>query len=145
MSHPYIVVIDDNPADIELLRIALNQREEPYELVALTDGEEALNYVKQRDKADSETSPCVILLDYHLPKHDGREVLAALKREPELKRVHVLMLTSGGVRPQEQAEIESMDVDFRLKPREFSEVLQLATDILSICKNTAAVPAKVIV
>ncbi|MBV8847647.1 MAG: response regulator [Bryobacterales bacterium] len=138
MSQPYIVIVEDNPADIELLRIALDHHREPYELVALTDGEEALRFVKERSPANLEPEPCIILLDFHLPKLDGPEVLAAVKREPSLRHVHVMMLTSGGVRPQEQARVESMGATFRLKPRNFSEVLALAADILALCKGVAS-------
>jgi len=137
MSHPYIVIVDDNPADIELLRIALDQHGESYQLAALTDGEEAVRFVKERSPANREPDPCVILLDFHLPKLDGPEVLAAVKREPSLRHVHVMMLTSGGVRPQEQVKVENMGATFRLKPRNFAEVLALAADVLRLCKGTA--------
>jgi CheY-like chemotaxis protein len=135
MSRPYIVVIDDNPADVELLRIALDEHGEPYELVALTDGEEALRFVTGRYGEVRDPEPCAILLDFHLPKYSGLEVLAAVKREPSLRHVHVVMLTSGGVRPQEQAKAEDMGAIFRLKPRQYSEVMELAKDVLTLCKT----------
>lgn len=143
MSNPYIVVIDDNSADIELLRIALNQRGEPYELVTLEDGEAALEFVQDRYSKMAEPQPCLILLDFHLPKHDGLEVLAAVKREPRLRHVDVMMLTSGGVRPQEQAEAERRGAIFRLKPGSFAEVVQLAEEILDLCKGSTLVSAEV--
>jgi CheY-like chemotaxis protein len=133
MSIPYIVIVDDNPADIELLRFALNEVGEPYDLVALQDGAEALQFVQERYLEISEPHPCVVLLDFHLPKYDGLEVLAALKRQPSLRHIHVVVLTSGALRPTDEAKIQSLGALFREKPRHYSEVLLLAADILELC------------
>jgi CheY-like chemotaxis protein len=135
MNLPHIVIIEDNPADIELLRMALDDLGVPHELSALQDGGEALHFVQERYAGSREPDPCVILLDFHLPKYDGLEVLAAVKRQPNLSHVHVVVLTSGGVRPQDEAKILSMGALFRQKPRHYSEVLQLAADVLELCAN----------
>lgn len=136
MNKPLIVFIEDNPGDIELLRMALEQQNAPYELIALADGAEALRFVSEFHSATREPQPCVILLDVHLPKYDGLEVLAALRRQERLRNVHVVMLASGGVRNSEQIRIQHLDAQFRQKPRTFREVEQLAIDVLDLCKRT---------
>jgi CheY-like chemotaxis protein len=135
MSKPHILTIEDNPLDVELLRMALDRLAEPYELIVLPDGAEALGYVRQHHSRAPEAEPCVILLDIHLPKYDGLEVLEALKREPGLREIGVVVLTSGAVRSREEARIESMGAVLRQKPRDFTECLELAADVMDLCKS----------
>jgi len=75
-----IVVIEDNPADVDLLRYALDRQGEAYELEVLGDGEQALQFVHEHRTGKRDPEPCVIILDLHLPKYDGLEVLRAIKK-----------------------------------------------------------------
>lgn len=134
MSKPHILIIEDNPLDIEVLRLALDRLAEPYELIVLADGAEALRFVRKHH-AGQEPEPCVILLDMHLPKYDGLEVLEALKNEPGLREIYVVMLVSGAVRSQEKARIESLGATLREKPRDFTECLELAADAMDMCRG----------
>lgn len=136
MNEYHVVMMEDNPLDVDLLRMALDRQGEPYTLTVISDGAEALRFIYERHAAIPRGEPCVILLNVHLPKYDGIEVLAALKHEPHLRHVQVVMLSSGDVRPKEEFEIENWGAIFRRKPREFSEVLELAADVLEICKKT---------
>ena len=135
MSKPQILVVEDNPGDVEILKIALNRQNEPYELVVLSDGAEALRYMEERHSGPAEPEPCVVLLDVHLPKYDGLEVLAALRRDAKLRHVQVIMLASAAVLPREEASIRHMDAMFRTKPRTFHEVLELAAEVMEVCKK----------
>lgn len=135
MSKPCIVTAGDNPRDAELLRLALDRRGEAYELVALSDGAEALRFLVHTNTGVPEPRPCVILIDVHLPKFDGLDVLAAVRREPTLKHVHVVMLASGAVRREESVRMQSLDAIFREKPRHFSEVLDLASAVMDLCRQ----------
>ena len=135
MNRPFIVIIEDNPAEVELVRMALDQSREAYALVVLPDGAEALRFVSERHAGIREPEPCVMLLDVHLPKYDGVEVLAAVRREPHLRSVHVIMLASGSVRREVEAKIQRLGAIFRQKPRSFSEVNQLAEDVLELCRK----------
>jgi len=90
---PKIMVVEDSPADVLLLRHALDQHGEPYELAVLRDGAEALQFVAAQWQSPQESAPCVIVLDLHLPKHDGLSVLAALRREPGLSHIRVVALS----------------------------------------------------
>ena len=139
MSKPQILIIEDNPADVELLRLALDELEEPNELVVLRDGAEALDFVKDRRSGINEPDLCAILLDLYLPKYDGMEVLAALKREPTLRDIRVVVLTSTLVTRQYEEKIKDLGAALRLKPRNYSEVLELAKYVLEVCKGPVAV------
>ena len=80
--------------------------------------------------------PCVILLDLHIPKHDGLEVLRALRQSRELSHIHVLV-TTNSASPQEQAELRKMGVDYRLKPKDLGEFDKLARDLVTFCSDPA--------
>jgi len=136
MSKPRIVIVEDNPGDVDVLRIALDQQEDDYELMVLRDGAEALQYVEDLSSRLGEAEPCAMLLDVHLPKYDGLEVLEAVKNAPGLRHVHVIMLASGGtVLPREEATIRKWDAIFREKPRSFTEVVELAGQVMDLCKH----------
>lgn len=137
MSKPHILIVEDNPLEVELLRMALDRLAEPFELIVLADGAEALHYVRQHHAGVPEPDPCVILLDIHLPKYDGLEVLEALKSEPGLREIGVVVMASGAVRGREEARIKSMGATLRQKPRDFTECLQLAADAMDLCRGMA--------
>ncbi len=88
-----ILVIEDNPADIYLLRHALDQHGDDYQMEILEDGEEAIEFVNNQ-RSSPEPKPCVIVLDLHLPKHDGKAVLEAIRSQPLLANIQVVALTS---------------------------------------------------
>jgi CheY-like chemotaxis protein len=89
MSRPKILAIDDSSTDIELLRFALDRQGEEYELEVLRDGAEALEFIREHRTGTREPEPCVIVLDIHLPMHDGMEVLKAVRLEPALTHIQM--------------------------------------------------------
>ncbi|MCB9800135.1 MAG: response regulator [Candidatus Omnitrophica bacterium] len=82
-----ILLVDDDPADVELTREALRDAKVLIRMDVASDGEEALQYL-------AGNKPSLILLDLNLPKKDGREVLAEIKKNPELMRIPVIVLTT---------------------------------------------------
>jgi CheY-like chemotaxis protein len=135
MTKAQILIVQDDPADIDLLRLALEQHREPYDLTILRDGAEALQFVTDRRWGIQEPHPCVILLNLYLPKYDGMEVLEAVRRAPNLGHVQVVMLTSTRVPPWEGAKIENMGAFLWQKPLDFSEVLEFTGFVLQLCKT----------
>jgi two-component system, chemotaxis family, response regulator Rcp1 len=137
-----IVMVEDNAADVFLLRHALDQHREDYILDVLRDGEEAIGFVAHLRSADSDAEPCVIVLDLHLPKHDGTAVLKTIRQEPALASVHVVALTTIAS-PKDEQEVRDLGVRlYRSKPTQVDEWVKLAGEILQICKEqTGAVYA----
>jgi CheY-like chemotaxis protein len=136
---PTILVIDDNSADIFLLRHGLDQQGEPYQLEILADGPAALRFIDEHRTGWREPNPRVILLDLQLPKHNGLKVLRAIKREPVLAHIQVLVLTSFAS-PIEETNIRSMGAFCRVKPVSLSGYEELAVEVLEICKGSAPEP-----
>ncbi len=91
-----ILLVEDNPNDIELTLTALSGNRLANEVVVVRDGEEALDYLYRRGifQLRMVGNPVVVLLDLKLPKVDGLEVLATLKSDPELRMIPVVILTS---------------------------------------------------
>src|ERR1700739_1848296 len=91
-----ILMVEDDPKDVELSMTALEDYNLVNEVVVARDGEEALDYLFCRGKFQDRSSdnPAVILLDLKLPKVDGLEVLREIKSDAKLKMIPVVVLTS---------------------------------------------------
>lgn len=89
-----ILLIEDNPGDIELTKESLIERKIKNKLTVISDGEEALNYLYQREEYVNATLPDIILLDLNLPKISGREILKSIKSDPQRASIPVVILSS---------------------------------------------------
>jgi CheY-like chemotaxis protein len=91
-----VLLVEDDPNDVELTLAALAENGFTNEIFVVTDGEEALDYLYRRGTYVSreEGNPIVVLLDLKLPKVDGMEVLKQVKADPDLKIIPVVVLTS---------------------------------------------------
>jgi two-component system, chemotaxis family, response regulator Rcp1 len=89
-----ILMVEDNPGDVRLTQEALKESKLRNYLALARDGEEALAYLNREGPYANVTRPDLILLDLNLPKIDGREVLAIIKADPELRRIPVVVLTT---------------------------------------------------
>lgn len=100
MSHPLpgkpieILLVEDNPGDVRLTQEAFKEGKVRNNLNVVSDGVEALAFLRREDKYADASRPDVILLDLNLPKKDGREVLAEIKDDPDLRRIPVVVLTT---------------------------------------------------
>jgi len=88
-----ILLVEDNPGDVRLIKEALKEGKIHVDMDAVQDGVEALAYLRQKGKYVKAPRPGLILLDLNLPKKDGREVLAEIKTDEDLKRIPVIILT----------------------------------------------------
>lgn len=89
-----ILYVEDNPADVRLTQEALKENKVRNNLYIAKDGEEAMEFLHQRGRHRSAPRPDLILLDLNLPRKDGREVLAEIKRDPKLTSIPVVVITS---------------------------------------------------
>ena len=86
--------MEDNPGDVELVQRALRESNYHYELMVVTDGEEAMALLRRESSYSETPRPDLVLLDLNLPKKDGREVLAEVKADPDLQTMPVVVLTT---------------------------------------------------
>jgi two-component system, chemotaxis family, response regulator Rcp1 len=89
-----ILLVEDNPGDVRLTIEALREGKVRNNLSVSPDGVEALALLRRQGHYAQASRPDLILLDLNLPKKDGREVLAEIKADPELRRIPVVVLTT---------------------------------------------------
>lgn len=89
-----ILMVEDNPGDVELAREALSECALRKNLTVAEDGEEGLSLLRREGRYHHAARPDLIILDLNLPTIDGREVLAEIKSDPSLYRIPVVILTS---------------------------------------------------
>ena len=97
MTHKEILLVEDNPDDVELTRIAFSEAKVANHLVVAHDGAEALDYLFARGAhagRDPDALPSIVLLDLNLPKVDGREVLQAIRGNELTRSLPVVVLTT---------------------------------------------------
>lgn len=89
-----ILLVEDNPGDVELTEDALRRSKMATEISVMTDGEDAMAFLRQRCDPAGEPLPDLVLLDLNLPKKDGMEVLREIRQDPELKHIPIVILTT---------------------------------------------------
>lgn len=89
-----ILLVEDNPADIDLIQESLRESKVLCKVNAVRDGEEAMDYLHQRNGYEDTVRPDIVLLDLNMPRKDGREVLSEIKQHPELKILPIIVMTS---------------------------------------------------
>jgi CheY-like chemotaxis protein len=126
-----LLLVEDSPRDLELTLAALEKCQLANEIVVARDGAEAVDYLfstgshQGRDEGD----PAVVLLDLKLPKVDGLEVLERVKKDPKLRHIPIVMLTSSR---EEQDLVRSYELGvnaFVVKPVEFNEFFKAIQDL----------------
>ena len=89
-----VLLVEDNPGDVRLTKEALKEGKLLNQLTVVGDGVEALSFLRKEGIYADALQPELILLDLNLPKKDGREVLAEIKADPNLRRIPVVVLTT---------------------------------------------------
>lgn len=126
-----ILLVEDNPKDLELTLVALARSNLANEVIAVRDGVEALDYLLRRGSyaSRSEGNPAVVLLDLKLPKVDGLQVLGTIRGEPSMRSLPVVILTSSR---EEQDVISSYDLGvnaYVVKPVGFKDFIDAIQDL----------------
>lgn len=88
-----ILVVEDNLEHTHLIKDALTANSGRHQIVAIADGMEAMDFLHRRGKYGDATRPDLILLDLNIPGKDGRELLAEIKANPQLRRIPIVVLT----------------------------------------------------
>jgi CheY-like chemotaxis protein len=126
-----ILLVEDNPNDLELTLIALERSQLANEVIVLRDGAQALDYLFRRnDYAERvDGNPAVLLLDLKLPKVDGLQVLDAIRQTDELRSIPVVMLTSSREEPDLSRAYQLGVNAYVVKPVEFKEFVSAISDL----------------
>jgi hypothetical protein len=126
MTRP-ILLVDDNPMDVDLTLLAFQQRKLVNPIEVARDGEEALAWIPRWEAG--EPKPVVILLDINMPKIGGLEVLRQLKSHPRLRTIPVVMLTTSAVGADVDAAYAHGANSYIVKPVDFDKFTALTVQI----------------
>src|ERR1700687_5450184 len=126
-----ILLVEDDPKDVELTLTALDEYNLANEVVVARDGEEALDYLYYRGKFTMRPneSPAVLLLDLKLPKVDGLEVLKQIKSDDKLKMIPVVVLTSSHEERDMVASYKLGVNAYVVKPVDFHEFVNAIKEL----------------
>lgn len=118
-----ILLVEDNPGDVRLTKEALRGARVANELHVVGDGEEAIEFLRQRGNHADAPRPDIVLLDLNLPRIDGVEVLADIKSDPDLAKIPIIVLTSSSAEVDIQRAYELHANCFISKPVDFTEFI----------------------
>lgn len=137
-----ILLVEDNPGDARLAIEALNESTVPNTVHAVRDGEEAMAFLHQEGKYASAPRPDLILLDLNLPKKDGREVLAEIKENPDLKCIPVVVMTTSNAEDDIRKTYNLHVNCYVTKPVEFDHFMKVIKSLEDFWLATVRLPSR---
>jgi chemotaxis family two-component system response regulator Rcp1 len=139
MKSVRILLIEDSPSDVRLIREALKETPVPVQITVARDGLEATEYL-QKVEAGTASRPDLVILDLNLPKKNGREVLAEVKNSPGLKSIPVLVMTSSRS-DEDIAQAYQLNANcYITKPGDLNEYVNVVRAIEDFWFFTATLP-----
>ncbi|HQV47787.1 MAG: response regulator [Dokdonella sp.] len=137
-----ILLVEDNEGDIRLTREALKEGRIRNRLNVVSDGEQALRFLRREQEFAGMPRPDLVLLDLNLPRLDGREVLAAIKKDPDLKQIPVVVLTSSRADEDLLKAYDSHANCYISKPVGFEDFMQVIRSIENFWLTIVVLPPK---
>lgn len=135
-----ILLVEDNPGDVRLTREALRSTKIASHISVATDGVDAMAMLFREGKFADFARPDLILLDLNLPRKDGREVLVEIKRDANLRRIPVVILTTSQAEQDVAQAYDSHANCYITKPVDFERFLAVARAIESFWLTVASLP-----
>jgi CheY-like chemotaxis protein len=133
-----IVLAEDNPADVGLVRAALREHGVACELHVIGDGEEALSFIDSLDLDSKIPCPDLLLLDLYLPKRDGNEILKYLRASERCAQTPVVILTSSDAPSDHENADKNAAIHYFRKPATLGKFLELGIIIKAVIGRTQA-------
>ncbi len=126
-----ILLVEDDPLDIELTLTALSENHFPHEVTVVEDGEQALHYLYRREKFQTRAAcnPRFVLIDNKMPKVTGLEVVKIIKADENLRSIPVVALTSSLEAPDLQEFYKHGVNAYVVKPVDYSEFIKVVKQI----------------
>lgn len=137
-----ILMVEDNPGDVRLTVEALKEGKVRNNFHTVEDGVEAIAYLRREGRYAKASRPDLVLLDLNLPKKSGREVLAEIKEDPDLRRIPVVILT---VSQAEQDIVKSYSLHancYITKPVDLDQFLEVVKSIENFWLTVVMLPPR---
>jgi CheY-like chemotaxis protein len=135
-----ILLVEDDPGDVLITREAIEGSKVANRLTVVSNGEEALQFLQREEPYADAPRPGLVLLDLNLPRLDGREVLARIKADPDLRRIPVVVLTTSS---SDEDIVRSYDLHanaYVTKPVDFDQFMSVVRQIDEFFVSIVALP-----
>jgi CheY-like chemotaxis protein len=135
-----VLLVEDDPGDVVMTREALAESKVLNQLHVVSNGEDALKFLRREAPFEDAPRPGLVLLDLNLPRVDGREVLAVVKNDPTLRRIPVVVLTTSQA---EEDIVRSYDLHanaFVSKPVDFDQFLEVVRQVDNFYISVVSLP-----
>jgi chemotaxis family two-component system response regulator Rcp1 len=137
-----ILLVEDNPGDVRLTLEAFKEGGALNNLTVMSDGVEAIAYLRQQGRYENSVLPDLVLLDLNLPKKDGREVLAEIKADEHLLKIPVVILTTSAAEEDIARAYSAHANCYITKPVELDQFLRVVRSIESFWLTLAKLPSR---
>jgi chemotaxis family two-component system response regulator Rcp1 len=138
-----IFMVEDNTGDVRLAIEAFKENRFVHNLSTVPDGKEALLFLQKEGRYKDTPRPDLILLDLNLPKMDGREVLARIKNDPNLKNIPVVVLTSSKADDDIRNAYDNHANSYITKPIDLDAFIRIIKSIESYWLSVVQLPTRV--
>jgi CheY-like chemotaxis protein len=138
-----ILMVDDDPDDFFLVRDAFRESGVPSDFQLVSDGEELMDYLYRRGKFTSLENypmPHLILLDLNMPRKDGREALVEMKKDPDLRRIPIVIYTTSGEEEDISYSYELGASSYITKPATFDALVELMRNLAEYWLKVVRLP-----
>jgi len=139
-----VLLVEDNEADARLVAEAFEDADVPSALTRVEDGVMAMDYLLARDGYANRKFPDLVLLDLNMPRKDGRQVLAEIRKEPNLVRLPVIALTTSEARRDVDACYELGANAYIVKPSDLDTFLEAVRALRQFWLEVATLPRRLL-
>ncbi len=142
MNDVHILLVEDNPGDARLILEALKESKLKTNVSMVTDGVEAMAFLRREGRYANALRPDIMLLDLNLPRKDGRELLEEVKSDPDFKLIPVLVLTTSSSSDDILSSYERHANSFITKPADMDEFMEVVRSVESFWFDIAKLPPR---
>lgn len=137
-----VLLVEDNVADADLVREAIEGGKLIINLNVVRDGEEAMEYLRAQGRFKNATRPDLVLLDLNLPKKDGREVLREVKADPDLSSIPIVVLTTSAADEDILHSYKLHANAYIEKPVEFESFIKIVNQLTEFWLSLVVLPKR---
>lgn len=138
----HVLLVEDHPSDITLTRRAFSRISTPNQLHVVLDGREALRFLRGEGRYDTAPRPDFILLDLNMPRMGGLEVLAVVDKDPTLRTIPVVILTTSSAPLDVQRAYSLCANSYLVKPIKYSDFQDLILALEAYWLQTSLLPPR---
>jgi CheY-like chemotaxis protein len=142
-AHPVeVLLVEDDPGDVLMTQEAFNDYKIANKLTVVTNGEDAVAYLRKEGSFSGVATPDLVLLDLNLPRRDGREVLREVKSDPVLRRIPVVVLTTSDAEEDVLASYDLHANAYVRKPVDFDQFVAAVRGIDDFFITVVRLPSR---